>query len=164
MTAAEPVGGSKSAAAWHGATEQPHADLIARLSEAADWVFSNPEAAQPVMRDALAALADTVPRAWYDDMERRLRQAQDRAVTAERERDEARAERDALAAKLEQVREEARGCEDVPAVNIDLILDTAPSVSLARHDAEVWDEGAEYAVGYSVAPLYDNPYREGADL
>jgi hypothetical protein len=28
--------------------------------------------------------------------------------------------------------------------------------------AEAWDEGAEYAVDYSTAPLYDNPYRAEA--
>jgi hypothetical protein len=28
--------------------------------------------------------------------------------------------------------------------------------------ADAWDEGAEYAVGYSTAPLYDNPYRTEA--
>jgi len=35
----------------------------------------------------------------------------------------------------------------------------AAQVRQAR--AEGWDEGAEYSVGYSTAPLYDNPYREG---
>lgn len=38
-------------------------------------------------------------------------------------------------------------------------------VSAARAEAKLadaWDEGAEYAVGYSTAPLYDNPYRSEA--
>ena len=28
--------------------------------------------------------------------------------------------------------------------------------------ADAWDTGAEYAVDYSTAPLYDNPYRSEA--
>lgn len=76
-----------------------------------------------------------------------------------------RAERDALAAREAQVRAVV---EDVPRwrgygaqrPQLVAILDAAPAVSLAQHDAEVWDEGAEYSVGYSTAPLYDNPYRE----
>jgi hypothetical protein len=28
--------------------------------------------------------------------------------------------------------------------------------------ADAWDEGAEYSVAYSTAPLYDNPYRTEA--
>jgi hypothetical protein len=126
---------NKSEATWHpnGGPEVPHADLIADLRGLAELLTGL--ANRATLRraaDALAALGDTVPREQYDlqlgnhadDSRRHLT----RARSAERERDEARAERDAI-----------------------LYASTAES-DLALHDAEVkaqaLDEAAEaFATG-----------------
>jgi hypothetical protein len=112
-----------------------HTDLIARLVKEAQ---GKPGIADldALLTEAADALADSVPREQYD----------------------------ALVHVIEQVREAVEVSDDGFMMTDDdalaAVLEAAPSVSLAQHDAEVWDEGAEYSVGYSTAPLYDNPYRE----
>lgn len=98
---------------------------------------------------------------------RRLAQAGVRLSRRHREeRDEARAERDALASKLTEVR--ALRDNVFPGATrrrLDVILDTAPAVYLALHDAEVFDQGANAVADH----MWDgdgggivNPYRAAA--
>jgi hypothetical protein len=72
-----------------------------------------------------------------------------RVATAQRERDEARAERDALAVKLSTLRHLADTSRPsdwlVPAIDIIEAIDTTPPISLARHDAEVKAQALEEA-------------------
>jgi hypothetical protein len=172
---------NKSEATWHpnDAPEVPHADLIADLRGLAELLTGL--ANRATLRraaDALAALGDTVPREQYDlqlgnhadDSRRHLT----RARSAERERDEARAERDALAHVIEQVRiRQHHRPDDTPIDMLDdiaRILDTAPAVSLARQDAVAWDQG--YQSGFERGVLVQakqasgeapgNPHRAAA--
>jgi hypothetical protein len=93
--------------------------------------------------EAADALADSVPREQYDEARRLLstRVEASRLDESIAERDEARAERDALAHVIEQVRvRRMPRPEDTPGDMLDdiaVILDAASLVSLARHDAEV---------------------------
>lgn len=48
----------------------------------------------------------------------------------------------------------AHAREDVPAL-------VAEVRRLRGRIEQAWDEGAEFAVGYATAPLYENPYRSG---
>jgi small-conductance mechanosensitive channel len=91
------------------------------------------------INDLLYVLADAVSVDTYENM--RIT-AYGHLADAERERDEARAERDALAHVREQVRAVAgllRPWKVTPQQleNLGRILDTAPAVFLALHDAEV---------------------------
>lgn len=115
--------------------------------------------------DALAALGDTVP---HNDSNAAMTEAWYRAA---RERDEARAERDALAHVIEQAQAMAGLLRpwDVPQTqlrNLGRILATAPAVSLALHDAEVWDEGVRAKSAsssiFDADVFAQNPYRAAA--
>lgn len=164
------------------APEVPHAGLIETLRERADWSYlTDPDEAQELMReaaDALAALGDTVPREQHDNVLRADRQASnrvhlvmsERVRTATRERDEARAERDSLAHVIEQVREFSALVTGVPGFQrrLDAILAAVPAVSLALHDAEVFDQGwnACQQLAHNQEEFKqvhcDNPYRASA--
>jgi hypothetical protein len=57
-----------------------------------------------------------------------------------------------VAADLQQAL--VRSQRDVPAL-------IAEVRRLRGRIEQAWDEGAEFAVGYATAPLYENPYRSG---
>lgn len=132
------------------APEVPHADLIAeneRATTTADewlaahkvtesWRIVNRLRDQLVrMADALAALGDTVPREQH---ERHL--AANRWPMAQLR--EVRAERDALAHVIEQMpHADECGRDSFRRWPCDCWKSTAPAVSLALHDAEVWWQG-----------------------
>lgn len=176
------------------APEVPHADLIKwhqervrQLRNAGNWREAN------LHRDAavaLAALGDMVPREQYDDLFRVSKHGiehyagiEDELVSTERERDEALAERDALAAQRSQMRalviDALANADDthmgwdaeVSATALLDILDTAPAVSLALHDAEVWEQGRRAGGSVAMRRMSDepgapdpvNPYRAAAN-
>lgn len=123
------------------APEVPHADLIARLRGARSKWGGFPildEAA-----DALAALGDTVPRHEYDELARILGRALDK-------RDEARAERDALAIRMEVIRK-ALGEATPETLQAALlrVYETMHNIEspelVALHDAEVKAQALEEA-------------------
>lgn len=155
------------------ASEVPHADPLDVLGQR---VPSRDEI------DAITyALGDTVPREQYDrDVSRRERwdslplDVVQRIEQIESERDEARAERDARDHVIEQVRRWEQEYADHGADMHDLraVTETAPAVSLALHDAEVWWRGV--TAQWEHRPVGNrllesrNPYRaaalrEGAD-
>lgn len=135
---------NKSEATWHP-NSGPGGDRNERIMELLD-------PSKTTREEFLAALSGSVPR--NDHAEAMTHAWQ----TAARERDEARAERDALAYVIEQVRQWDEKTRANPVLGY--ILSTAPAVSLARHDAEVWDEG--YEVGnedqYGSATPGGQPY------
>lgn len=141
---------NKSEATWHpnGGPEVPHADLIARLRSVNDHMENNTLGVRlHVVDDAIAALGDTVPREQYDDLFRTSAAGIAHYAGIERERDEARAERDALAHVIEHAREWMRTTPATQLDNprwleLDGILD-APALSLALHDAEVKAQALE---------------------
>lgn len=103
-----------------------------------------------------------------DERDRRAEEV-DRRKVAERERDEDRAERDALARKLAEVRSwrvvlgaSYAGVGGI-ILGLDDILDAAPAVSLALHDAEVWDQGVRAKSAsssiFDADVFAQNPYR-----
>lgn len=150
------IGGDKSAATWHpnSGPEVPHADLIARARLRADATTSLLEAT--LLRD----LADTlvserestnqIVREETALLRHKYRGAMSLKGQSQVERDEARAERDALAHVIEQVRWAITMTDDGWYVTdedkLQAILEAAPTVSLALHDAEVKAQALDEAV------------------
>lgn len=72
-----------------------------------------------------------------------------------------------LLGSLRALASEAQHSDEHARMETDLLDDIAIALrqaadALASKLADAWDEGAEYAVDYSTAPLYDNPYRAEA--
>jgi hypothetical protein len=133
---------NKSEATWHPKngpmTEHadPGAEEIARLvAEGHAEVLDNTTVSKP----GTARERDSVPRYQHDDLLGIARFAQSAFTSAQRERDEARAERDALAHIIREALMAISTWNINGATLSDLsrILDPAPAVSPARHDAEV---------------------------
>jgi hypothetical protein len=158
------------------APEVPHSDLIAdRLWDSKlpslDHVETRMFTLQDLRRLATDALGNTVPREEYDEARRLL------STRVEASRlDEARAERDALAHVIEQAASVTSEMADTDEYPLEFFwrtrilrhLDTAPAVSLALHDAEVFDQGwkACQQLAHDQEPFTqvqcDNPYRAAA--
>lgn len=145
----------------HKKQHEPHADLIADLRGLADLLTGlRNRATLRRAADALAALGDTVPREQYDALMLHSTGV-DLVTSAERERDEARAERDSLQRGVVAATERAEAAEaerdalamqdnrvrhilssgygDVRDALADLqeVVNAVPATSLALHDAEV---------------------------
>jgi hypothetical protein len=152
------------------APEALHADLIARLGGVNDHLERHALGVKlDVIEEAIAALGDTVPREQYDAVltdrnshKENVGELLVRSLDAERERDEARAERDALAHVIEQG-DHAEDC------NLGrwctCYKSKPPAVSLALHDAEVWDaclDAIEQNELNTEQARQGNPYRAAA--
>lgn len=163
---------NKREATWHpnSGPATDNADLIARLDEADRLIYSGKgvgaAAAITLHRDLRAALADSVPREQYDASQRHYDAAVQARHKAERERDEARAERDALAHVVEQA-PHAKSCSLVssqwqgPATRCTCWKYPAPSVSLARHDAEVKAQALDEAADAFGAGAWSEAFLAG---
>lgn len=155
---------NKSEATWppNSAPMTYHTDLIARLNKADRLIYSGkgvgPAVAITLHRDLRAALACSVTRESYRQLHDQHEATRGSREKAERECDEARAERDLIVREVKDTthaswciwQEETRrhighpcDCYLADAIKVA----TAPAVSLARHDAEVkaqaLDEQAE---------------------
>jgi hypothetical protein len=145
--------------------EVPHADLIARLRREArsdtQWLHLAADALA-----ALAALGNTVPREQYEEAVHTTNVQQIAMRRLSADRDEARSERDALAHERTLVPHDPWCPGPNQPCDPACWKATAPTVSLALHDAEVWDEGAAavspHAGAYLRAIQVGNPYRAAA--
>jgi len=169
------------------APEVPHADLIARLRMVNDNLEQNTLGIRldvvDVAAEALAALGDTVPREEHEEVSRNLvwnlrwkEQAQAETLVAERERDEARAERDLLVMQRDGVLAAAVGWDEAfndpftigthpytrevrHIYNVPAQDDAAPRpITLLEHDAEVKAQALEKAADSLLGGFEDGTH------
>jgi len=153
---------NKSEATWHPNTPPAagHADLIAQARRRADVTTSIVEAA--LLRDLADSLVsereatNQIVREETALLRHKYRGAMSIKGRSQRERDEARAERDALARVIEQARIVGTQLDTVKADVLNALqpYDAAPPASLARHDAEMKARALE-AAATSARAMHD---------